>query len=117
MRWASSLLIVAGLIGCSSSSAAIDSDGECIASFRDAAQADGELVSGVDAAEAWGSFQGSNEWEGETPVCWVNFSSASSCTGFMFDLEGRWAEPKWIRDDLMQPIPCPFEGVGESFSL
>lgn len=117
MRWVSSLLMIAGLIGCSSSNEAIGSDGECIASFRGAVQAQSQMVSGVDADEGWGLFQGSSEWEGETPMCWVNLSSASACVGFRFDLEGRWAEPKWIRDEAVQPSACPYQGVGERFSF
>jgi len=109
--------MVIGLMACSSPREAIDSDSECVASFRDAVQGDGELVSDIQAAHGWGLFQGSDEWNGETPVCWVNFSSASSCTGFMFDLEGRWAEPEWVESGPVQAVPCPYEGRGESFSL
>jgi len=100
------LLVTALLAACSNGSR-IDSTSKCIDSFQGAlANSEPGLRRPAENETAWGAFQDTDEWEGRTPVCWVNYSSEDSCLSFMYDLNGRWAEAKWIADDEDHPGAC-----------
>jgi len=101
-------MLVVGLAmpGCGSSSD-IDTAEECISSFRAALiDDDGSMRAPEDDEVAWAAYQGSDEWEGRTPVCWINYSGPTDCHGFMLDLEGTWSPAEWV-DSGSHPGACP----------
>ncbi len=70
----------------------VDSARDCRASF-DRAVVDGVLPE--PAGDVSGRFQGSDDWNGETPVCWVHASTTDACHTFSLDIDGRWDPPVW----------------------
>ena len=95
----------------------IDTAAECIDSFRVALDDQEPEVRPPKSDElAWAAFQGADEWEGRTPVCWVNYGGPNSCHGFMFDLEGTWGPAEWT-DSGSHPGACPPEGAGTEFDV
>jgi len=93
----------------------IDTAAECITSFRAALEEEAGTVRAPQPDElAWAAFQGADDWEGRTPVCWVNYSGLSECRGFMFDLNGTWGPAEWT-DSGSHPGSCPPERAGTEF--
>lgn len=112
---------VFGLVGfgCSSVTEAIDSDQECVDSFLTAVETNPELRLPSDGEEAAGAFQSAGDWNGETPVCWVNFRLGGSCESFMYDIEGRWTEAEWLPGDIDSSAGCTHDPAlpGTLFSV
>ena len=70
----------------------VDTARDCRASF-DRAVADGVLPEPPGDVSA--GFQASDDWNGETPVCWGHASTADACHTFSLDIDGRWDPPVW----------------------
>lgn len=111
------LALLGPVAGCSSINDAIDSDRECVDSFLEAVGVDDELRPLAENESAWGSYQGEKDWEGGTPVCWVNYSGSGTCTGFMYDLEGRWAPAAWVLSTTETSRACAREQGGNGIEF
>lgn len=93
----------------------IDSDRACIESFLNAVDVDPSLRRPGPDGAAWGLFQDSDEWNGETPVCWINFRERGGCVAFTLDVEGRWRDPAWAELPATDDDPCNSDGIGTDF--
>ena len=91
----------AGLAACSFETY---DDAGCAESFAEAVD-DGTLPSSTPVDDAEVSFQGVDDWEGGTPVCWATIETDATCELFMFDIQGTWAVDQWIATDSVSG-PC-----------
>ncbi len=105
------------LAGACAGADSINTAPECISSFRLAVSDQSIGLQSPKAGEsAWASFQSADEWEGESSVCWVNYTSSDSCRTFVFDIDGIWGPTEWTEVGSQQD-PCPPSADGRDFDI